>query len=188
MRVLGIDTGRWVGWALLDVHRGSATYLQAGVLDAQELGEDTVVHSLTRIGEHCALVGIERVVKVLARRGMFDSTRATDLVTTAWLGGRIFDSLDRLTRVKRCTADEVRAQYLAPVGPRESAKRKAAGEKHDVDGAVLEVCRREIWGWPALIPGSGRAYRKDGGDLLAQHRCHAADAALVGLFASREAA
>lgn len=189
MIVLGVDPGRWVGWCVLDMPAGGdirgarPSYVAAGVLDAEELGEARLCGALVTNGIDRA--GVERVERVLARRGAFDSARATSLVTAAWLGGTVAQALRAASiDVRTPSADAVRAHFVAGVGPRERATRKAAGETANMDEVVASVCRERIAGWPERLPGTGSAYRRDGSDLLAQRRSHACDAALVALYAA----
>ncbi len=190
-------------------------YVAAGVLDLEELGEAAVVLELQALAlaHRVTRCGIERVIRVQERSAVTRAamaSQATQHVNAAWLGGTVADRLRntllpmcgacaKATTPRACScssidvrtvqAEQVRAHYIAGVGPVEAKHRKAAGEARDMDGAVAAVVRERVAGWPAKLLGHGAAYMlptKKSGDeptmLRAAAYSHAHDAALVALY------
>jgi len=185
--VLGCDPGAWLGWAALAIEGGDARYLDAGVLSVDELGEDRardrVLLAAARVGaELVALERVRRVLPTLAfQRGA--AAQAGRLVDGAWLGGEIAQGCRAAGRhVVMCQADDVRRHFIAPTGVVGRGQKKP-----DMDAVVLAACNQRIAFWPPRIRGEGAAYRKDGADLMSNRRSHAADAALLALFAGLQA-
>lgn len=184
MSVLGIDTGRWVGWSVIDASATGPKFAAAGVLDVEHLGEDGVREELLVVAARhgVRLVGIERVRRVQAhlafQRGA--ASMASALVLSSWLGGTLAEALRGGAReVRTFAAEDVRRHFIAPSGPVGRGQKKP-----DMDGVVAAAVRQHVTDWAAKIPGEGEAYRKDGSDLMADKRAHAHDAALVALYAA----
>lgn len=180
MIALGIDTGRWLGWTVLDGVR----YLAAGVLDVEELGEDGAVAALVTVAQRARVevAGIERVTRVIPTLGFQRGAaqQATRLVCAAWLGGELRRALlGTGARVHAPAAEEVRRHFVAPTGPV-----KRGEKKPDADKVIEAACAQQIAGWPTFIPGTGEAYLKSGKNLASDKRKHAADAALAALYAA----
>lgn len=182
MIVLGFDPGAWLGWCALAIDASGPRYLDGGVLSVEELGEDAArdqaLHYAAAL--RVDLVVIERVQRVLPtlafQRGA--AQQAGRLVDAAWLGGELaMGSRCAKRQVLVVAADVVRSHFVAPTGP------VARGvKKPKMDGVLTSAVEHFVL-WPTKIGGYGRAYRKDGSDLMSVRRAHVTDAALLALYA-----
>ena len=186
MIVVAYDPGAWLGWAALAVDAAGPRFLAGGVIAVEDVGEDAArdeaLHHATVV---CAeLVAIERpegiapgTVRAMVAKhaGATLSSMSLRLVEAAWIGADLAAANRAVGRqVLKVPAGMVRAHYI------ESDPR--ARKARDLDAAAREVVERFVL-WPEKIRGTGRAYRKDGSDLMAERRAHVFDAALLALYA-----
>jgi hypothetical protein len=209
--VVGVDPGeRWIGIAILR-RAARPRWIGGDVLDLRDLQPrlDDPGHGVAAriVREVAAAQGAARVLVEVVREfhgsggpaAMKDKARRTAL--TSLLAGRILGDVGRDRAVREVEASAVRARWIVMPGPREAKARREAGERLDLDGALLEVALREIDGFPvreivrggrttheAEIQSFGGAYQlpKRGetvGRLRAECIPHLVDAALAALEA-----
>jgi len=177
--ILGVDPGgRWWGWALL----AGGAYVEAGVLDLSELGEQVVLAGLRKIAARADGIAIERPGGVhpgIIRSEPARAAKASaDLSRAAWVAGELAGRCaGEGQRVQRAEVIEVRSYHF--------------GQGSVDDAAVAALVKHRVRAWPERILGRGNAYGAKG-YLLAQHLPHAHDGAAVALYAAatglREAA
>jgi hypothetical protein len=180
--VVGFDPGAWLGWCALAIEGKAARFLAAGVLSVEELGDGALARALHFAdAARAELVAIERVTRVLPTLGFQRGAaqQAQRLVDAAWLGGELAAaSRGAGRRVLTVQADDVRRHFVAPI-----AQVGRAGKMPKMDGVLWAAAEQRIALWPSAIRGEGVAYKKRGVDLLADKRSHAADAALLAVYA-----
>ena len=181
MIVLAIDPGAWLGWAALAVAAGPR-FLAGGVIAVEDVGEDAAREEALHHAQvvRAELVAVERpegiapgTVRAMVAKhaGATLSSMSQRLVEAAWIGAELAAANRAAGRqVVKVPVGAVRAHYI------ESDPR--ARKRTDMDAAAREAVERFVL-WPEKIRGTGRAYRKDGSDLLAERREHVFDAALL---------
>lgn len=132
MRVLGIDPGKTVGLALLDVGASQARFLDASALDAALLDGPLMFATFAPAPD---LVAIEKVEHVHGSDRM-GSSYAEGLARAAWVGGEL--------------AAAARAAGLRVITVEASAWRRAiVGSRTASDATIAKAIRLRVPTWPS---------------------------------------